>query len=207
VLTRQRILAAALKLIDSFGLDALSMRRLGSELGVDPMSIYHHIPNKDALLHAVVEDVFARMPAPSGKGAWKRRVREWAHNYRAVALAHPNLVLQIVSDPAAVAVAAVHANESLYAALEASGLPARSVVRAADLVVDYVNGSVLPSAGSFGDDAATALAFEAALMGRLGDQTPVQRRLLADPKVREGRDGFDFGLDVILAGVETLSRG
>jgi hypothetical protein len=160
------------------------------------------------LLHAVVEDVFARMPVPSGKGAWKRRVREWAHNYRAVALAHPNLVLQIVSDPAAVAVAAVQANESLYAALEASGLPARSVVRAADLVVDYVNGSVLASAGSFGEGGdPAALAFETALMGRLGDQTPVQRRLLADPKVREGRDGFDFGLDVILAGVETLSRG
>ena len=60
-LTRQRIVTAALEIVDREGLAALSMRRLGSELGVDPMAAYYHIPNKDALLDAIVEAVMAEI--------------------------------------------------------------------------------------------------------------------------------------------------
>src|SRR5208337_4377183 len=56
-LERERIVQTALELVDRDGLDALSMRRLGAELGVDPMAIYYHIPNKQALLEAIVEAV------------------------------------------------------------------------------------------------------------------------------------------------------
>jgi hypothetical protein len=82
-------------------------------------------------------------------------VHKWANAYRALALAHPNLVLRVVADPAAVAVAAVHVNESLYAALDASGLPPRTVVRAADassLTIErqFPAHPVLPGRGSGG---------------------------------------------------------
>lgn len=208
VLTRERIVAAALALIDESGLDVLSMRKLGGRLGVDPMSIYHHVPNKEALLRAVVQDVFAAMRVPPATGPWQQRVRGWANAYRDVARAHPNLVLRIVSDPDAVAVAAVWANESLYGALEASGLPAASAVRAADLVVDYVNGYMLgavpASASGAGHEADAGAALRAELAARPPDQTTVQRRLLARPAAAEGRDSFSFGLDVILAGLASL---
>ncbi|HET6450954.1 MAG TPA: TetR family transcriptional regulator, partial [Spirochaetia bacterium] len=58
-LTRQRIVAAALQIVDAEGLAALSMRRLGASLGVDPMAVYYHLPNKAALYDAIVEAVMA----------------------------------------------------------------------------------------------------------------------------------------------------
>jgi TetR/AcrR family tetracycline transcriptional repressor len=203
VLSRDRILSAALGLVDRDGLDGLTMRKLAAELGVDPMSIYHHIANKEALLRALVEQVVASMPVPSQRGDWKRRVREWAEAYRGIAAAHPNLVLRIVSDPATVAVAAVHVNESLYSAIEASGLPPRSIVSAADLIVDYVNGYALAYAPpiSPGDDAIDA--FKAELHARPAEQTATQRRF-AGSGVLAHRDSFRFGLDVILNGLDQL---
>jgi TetR/AcrR family tetracycline transcriptional repressor len=164
-LTRERILATALQVIDAHGLEALSMRRLGAELGVDPMTVYHHLPGKDAVVRGVVAQVFAEMPLPASNGPWRDRVRAWAQTYRALARAHPNLVLRMVSDPAAVAIAAERINVSLYAALEASGLAPEYASRIADVIVDYINGFVLAEAS----------------------QGPTQA-------------GFDFGIDLILAG-------
>ncbi len=60
-LSRDRIVQTALGIVDRDGLDALSMRRLGAELGVDPMAIYYHVPNKDALLDAIVEAVMSEI--------------------------------------------------------------------------------------------------------------------------------------------------
>jgi AcrR family transcriptional regulator len=200
-LSRERIVSTALRLIDDVGLDRLSMRRLGSELGVDPMAVYHHVPNKEALLEAVVHQVFSGMPPPPPDGPWQDRVRRWAETYRAVAQDHPNLVLRIVSDPAVVAVAAVLANEALYAALDAAGLSPGEVVRAADLVVDYVNGFALGQVAAAHASAAAVEAFQAALEAQPADAIPVQRRLLGEAGTGEYRDSFRFGLDVILAGL------
>jgi AcrR family transcriptional regulator len=204
LLTRERILDTALDLVDRGGLDGLSMRKLATELGVDPMSIYHHVPNKDELLRALVERVFAAMAVPPPEGDWQRQVRAWAEAYRGVAAAHPNLVLRIVSDPATVAVAAVRANESLYAAIEATGLPPRSVVSAADLIIDYVNGASLALASPISEGVDAVDAFKAELDARPAEQTATQRRLYADPDLVEHRDSFRFGLDVILAGLDQL---
>ena len=122
-LNDDRICAAALRLIDQHGIDALSMRRLGTELGVDPMAVYRHIPGKDELLKAIVRRVFAQMPVPADTGPWATRVQHWARAYRSVAQAHPNLVLRIVTEPAVVAVAAVQANEALYRARDVAPSP------------------------------------------------------------------------------------
>jgi len=204
LLTRDRIVRAALDLVDRGGLDGLSMRKLATALKVDPMAIYHHIPNKDALIRALVEAVFSEMPAPSARGDWKRRVRAWAEGYRSVVAAHPNLVLRIVSDPAAVAVAAVRANEALYAALDASGLPPRAVVGAADLIVDYVNGYCLSMAAPVTAGVDAAEAWEAELSSRPAETTAAQRRVFA---LASGeRDSFRFGLDVIMSGLESTTR-
>ena len=65
-LTTGRIVAAALAMIDGGGVEALSMRKLASALGVDPMSIYHHVPNKQALLQGVYQQVLQELPIPRG---------------------------------------------------------------------------------------------------------------------------------------------
>lgn len=147
-LTRDRILRTALELVDAHGLAALNMRRLARELGVDPMSIYHHLPNKAAIVSGLVHEVFAEMRLPEPVGTWEDQVRAWVRAYRDLTRAHPNLVLQIVTDAAAVTEAAILISEPLYAALESAGLAPATVAHASGMLVDYVNGFALGGSGT-----------------------------------------------------------
>ena len=91
-LTREMLTAAALRIVDSEGLDALSMRRLGSELRVDPMAAYRHIPNKGILLDEVVEAVMSEIDTDALDGSlpWQDQLRALALAYLATLMAHPN---------------------------------------------------------------------------------------------------------------------
>jgi AcrR family transcriptional regulator len=91
-LTREMLTAAALRIVDSDGLDALSMRRLGSELRVDPMAAYRHIPNKGILLDEVVETVMSEIDTDSADASlpWQDQLRALALSYLATLMAHPN---------------------------------------------------------------------------------------------------------------------
>lgn len=203
-LTRERILEIALRLIDEDGMEGLSMRRLGSILGCDPMAIYHHLENKEEVLSGVVQKVFSEMSVPRRSGEWKPRVRRWAQAYRAVARAHPNLVLEIVAHPEAVAVAAAGANESLYEALEAGGLPPRSIVLGAGVIVDYVNGFVLAEATGVTEQPGAEAHLRAELEAPPANHVSVQLRALSRVTAAELREQFAFGVEVILAGLETM---
>jgi AcrR family transcriptional regulator len=205
-LTRERIREAALRVVDEAGPEGLTMRRLAAELGVDPMAVYHYFPGKRAILLALVHDVFANMGPIDPTVRWQEQLYEWAHAYRALARAHPGLALSIVGDREAVGIAALHANEPLVAALEASGSPLgpAAVVGTIELLIDYVNGFVLPEAS-----AASTEGGENPLVAGLARQPeerfPAQRRLLASLAGRTLPDSFEFGLHVIVAGLERLS--
>lgn len=199
-LTREAIIAAALRVIDEAGLDALSMRRLGRELGVDPMAVYHHIPTKDDVLRAVVRHVFGELRTEPVGTSWREQVISWARSYRAMALAHPNLVLRILADLESVAIAATEANESLYAALDRAGLDPLDAVRGADTIVDFIHGVVLAEAAASTSTQAATNAFDEALDSLPPDQVPIQLRLRAATRGRP-RDSFTFGLELILTGL------
>jgi hypothetical protein len=90
-LTIASIAEAALKLIDREGLSALSMRRVGAELGVEAMAIYHHLPNKEALLEAVVtHGTPGALPLPDG--GWRTDLRALANAVHRQFSAHPALL-------------------------------------------------------------------------------------------------------------------
>jgi AcrR family transcriptional regulator len=91
-LTRDRILEAAVVLVDAEGLEALSMRRLGKELGVEAMSLYNHVPNKAALLDGLVDHVVSRVPIDPRQDDWSDQVRMMARSYRTVCKEHPHIV-------------------------------------------------------------------------------------------------------------------
>lgn len=207
-LTRGRIVGEALRLVDEEGMGALSMRRLAGELGVDPMAIYHHLPNKKAVLSGMVEEVFSGMRAPAAvSGGWKERVRGWARSFRGVVLAHPNLVSHMVVNPEVAAAATLESTEELYAAFEEAGMSPTVVARAVDLVVDYINGFALAeSSGALGgeDEWGETLAL---LDTRPEDELPAMRRTLRAVPAEERRSDFEFGLDAILAGLEAVSGG
>lgn len=211
-LTREKVLEVALRLVDEHGLEALSMRRLAAELGVDPMAIYHHLPGKDAVVSGMVALVCSGMRMPtSGDGTWQERVRAWARAYRSLTLAHPNLVLKIVSDAAAVSEVALLVGEPLYEALEGSGLPPDAVVRASDTLADYVHGFVLAEAAQKPGGRYDRREFLAGLDGLPESEVPAMRRVYGalpeEEAIYDFDSGFEAGLDVILSGIEAGGRG
>ena len=209
-LGRGRILDAALSLVDEGGIEALSMRRLAKELGVDPMAVYHHLPNKRALMSALIGGVFSgmRVPEPGETGApkdWRGRVRAWAHAFREVARAHPRLVPHLASYPEAAARATLESTEELYAAFEAAGMPPRQIVAAVGVVVDYVNGFALAEAsGALGDPDEQREMLEMLEARPKGDLPAMRRTFGALPGEDLGTD-FEFGLEVVLAGLEAIA--
>jgi AcrR family transcriptional regulator len=88
-LTRERVLRTAVELADRDGLQALSMRRLGQELGVDAMALYRHVRNKDDLLDGIVEVIVSEIDRPQPTKDWKAALREQAMAARRVMLRHP----------------------------------------------------------------------------------------------------------------------
>lgn len=91
-LTKDELFAAALSIADAEGLDALSMRRLAAEVGVEAASLYHHLPNKDALLDGVLVRMRAEMRIPDPLPEdWKELMLAIFAEYRRVLAAHPNL--------------------------------------------------------------------------------------------------------------------
>jgi TetR/AcrR family tetracycline transcriptional repressor len=206
-LSRGRILDAALRLVDEEGMGALSMRRLGAELGVNPMSIYHHLPGKGAVISGLVELVFSGMRVRYSDGSpWQDQVRAWAETYRDLVRSHPNLVLEIVSSAAAVTEAVLLVNEPLYAALDEAGLPPAEVVVVADSVVDFVHGFAIaegaqPPGHPF-DRRELLEHLETGAANVLPTMRRVFRALTADEARYDFDRGFDAGLSILLMGIE-----
>ncbi|MFJ6079443.1 TetR/AcrR family transcriptional regulator C-terminal domain-containing protein [Pseudarthrobacter sp. NPDC092419] len=98
-LTRDLVLSTALEIVDSEGLDALTMRRLGLALDRDPMSLYRHAENRAALLDGVSELVLNELSIHPEDPDWKTQLRHIAHGLRALALQHPNVVPLLVTRP------------------------------------------------------------------------------------------------------------
>lgn len=98
-LNRELVLSTALNLVDDEGLEALTMRRLGQELGCDPMSLYRYAANRAALLDGVAETVLNELPAAEEEQDWQDGLRRTAHELRGIALRHPNAVPLLVTRP------------------------------------------------------------------------------------------------------------
>ncbi|GAB0101773.1 TetR/AcrR family transcriptional regulator C-terminal domain-containing protein [Nocardia sp. JMUB6875] len=99
-ISREQVLDAALAFADREGVAALSMRKLGAELGVEAMTLYHYVPNKDALLDGMVERVMSQADAGFSDGPWQSALSDYAHALRAAVLGHPGALPLIATRPA-----------------------------------------------------------------------------------------------------------
>lgn len=142
-LTRERIIETALALVDKYGFEALTMRRLAGVLGVDPMAIYHHVEGRAGLLVELARHVYAGLDAPLEGEDWREQVMAFADRYVAVTRAHAGLVLHVLTDVPFVKVASALANPPLYDALSAAGLSQQQAMLASAVIVDYLNGYAL----------------------------------------------------------------
>ncbi|SFE99741.1 DNA-binding transcriptional regulator, AcrR family [Actinoplanes philippinensis] len=139
-LTRAAILQAALRIVDTDGVDALSMRKLAGQLGVNPMSIYHHVENKAALLEGLTRLVTdgARHIAV-GQGPWQEQLRNLAYEFRALSLAHRNLIRYAFTSDDFIQ----HDGpmwRTLCAVLRSAGLPEAEVERTGAVLAVLVGG-------------------------------------------------------------------
>ncbi|MEU9497459.1 TetR/AcrR family transcriptional regulator C-terminal domain-containing protein [Streptomyces sp. NPDC048196] len=148
-LSRTQVLDAALALVDREGAGALTMRRLGGELDVEAMTLYHYVPNKDALLDGLVERLFAQALPSADENAeaetgaesadWRALLRTYAVSLRQALLRHPGVLSFAVSRPA-VTPATLDAVERGLAALTASGFPLGAAVHALNTLSLFVVG-------------------------------------------------------------------
>jgi AcrR family transcriptional regulator len=142
-LERGQIVAAALRIVDRDGLKALSMRRLGAELGVDPMAVYYYLPNKQTLLDAIVEAVMGSIDLSVDDPAKppEERILAAARAYRDVLLAHAN-ALPILLAHGPVTPVAMRPVELLIGILRDAGLPPAEALMGMNAIAGAVRGAV-----------------------------------------------------------------
>ncbi|RKG91884.1 TetR/AcrR family transcriptional regulator C-terminal domain-containing protein [Corallococcus terminator] len=146
-LTREKVLQTALTLVDRDGTEALSMRKLATVLGVDAMSLYHHVANKDAVLDGVAELFLAAIEPPGPTGDWREDVRALAAAFRHAAVQHPRaaplvLTRQLKSNQG------LAGTESALAILHAAGFPPEEAVHALRSVLAFLVGTLLREVSS-----------------------------------------------------------
>ena len=197
-LTRDRVVQAGLRLVDRDGVEALTMRRLGRELGVEAMSLYGYVDNKQDLLEAVLACVHAEMPTVDPSGPWPQRLRAIAGGFRAALLRHPNIVGLVAARPVTNQ-AGVHMVESTLAALRDAGLDLVQANQALNVVVGFTLGHVADQVGA----EKLVGTGEAAVDGLDRERFPnvTERALLDGDHDAE----FEVGLDVIVAGISRLA--
>ena len=114
-LSRERILACAVRMADRDGLDATSLRKVAAELGVHVTSLYNHLETKEALLDGVLEELFATAGLPVGEMPWEAWVRDFMTGIARLAREHPGAFAVLLRRP----VQGARANATFEAGLEA----------------------------------------------------------------------------------------
>ncbi|NUT43100.1 MAG: TetR family transcriptional regulator [Thermoactinospora sp.] len=148
------ICSTALRLIDQGGVEGLSMRKLAAELDVNPMSVYHHVASKEALLARVCETVTTRLPLPSDDGSpWQDQLRTLALAYHRNAREHPAMWSYVHNHPEFVADRRLPLWQSLYRILRAAGVPEEELFTTGDVLHAFVSGFVFAETnGHLSDD-------------------------------------------------------
>jgi AcrR family transcriptional regulator len=141
-LTRDRVLEAALALLDRDGLDALSMRRLGEALGVEAMSLYNHVPNKAALLDGLHERILALVEPPPRTNDWQLYARHQARALHQTLCAHPGAITLFATRPARTP-ASLARFEQYLAMLVAAGFTPDHAVHVVQIVMAFVVGHAM----------------------------------------------------------------
>jgi AcrR family transcriptional regulator len=205
-LTRDRILRAALELADERGIDALTMRKLGQELGFEAMSLYNHVANKDDLLEGMLDLVLAETEPPSASGEWDVAIRKSAISVHDALRRHPWSCTLLI-EARRVRPARLRYMDLLLGRLREAGFSAETTYHAYHVLDGHIFGySLYETSHSYSDK--DAAEFEASLDQFLPpDAYPYLnehgRQHLSEGPHREV-SAFAFGLDLILDGLRKM---
>ena len=204
-LSRERVLRAALAVADAGGVGALTIRSLADQLGVKPMSVYHHVANKDEILDGIVDLVFAEIELPDPHGEWRPEVRRRAASVREVLSRH-RWAIGLLESRTAPGPATLRQHDAMLGTLRAGGFSAALTAHAYALLDSYVYGfalqeASLPFEGPDGPAEVAEPILALMLAGGYRHMVDMARDHYLQPGYDFG-DEFNFGLDLVLDGLE-----
>lgn len=208
-LTRERVLAAATRFADEKGIVALSMRKLGEVLGVEAMSLYNHVANKDDLLDGMVNSVFSEIELPSFKDGWKKAMRQRAISTRQALSRHP-WAIELMQSRVKSGPATLRHHDAVIGTLRDAGFSIVMTAHAFALIDNYIYGFAQQEA-SLPFQAGEVTADVAAIFVKQmsPEEYPHLTEFAIEHVLKVGYDfglEFEFGLDLILDGLERVSE-
>jgi AcrR family transcriptional regulator len=206
-LTRDRVLQAAMALADRDGIEALTMRSLARELGVEAMSLYHHVANKDALLDGMVDLVFGEFELPQVAQEWRTAMRRRAISARE-ALNRHRWAIALVDSRSAPGPNTLRHLDAVIGCLRANDFSLELTAHAFALLDNYVYGfalqeSALPFSSSDELDALADQIMSEAVTAAYRNFAEFVTGYVLRPGYAFGNE-FEFGLELILDGLERL---
>ena len=208
-LTRARVLEAAVALADDIGIDAFTIRKLATALDVGPMTIYHHVANKEAIIDGMVDLVFAEIDVPPTDTDWKTAMRHRARSARTVLAGHP-WATPLMESRTTPGPETLRHHDAVLGCLRRAGFSIELTAHAYALVDSYIYGFALQEANL----PATGGVEMADLATSITDHLPPGEyphllELTTEHILQPGYDfsaEFEFGLDLILDGLETAAN-
>lgn len=205
-LSRERVLRAAVALADENGIELLTMRRLGQALGVEAMSLYNHVANKDAILDGIVDLVLGDIDVPPAGTHWKAAMRQRSISAHDVLLAHPWAAMLIMSR-FNIGPGMTRYLDATLGRLREGGFSIEGALDAWHTLDSHLYGFTLQQLSlPFGVEEAPQVSADV-LGGLPAEQFPHVVEIITHV-MRSGREeDFEFGLELILDGLErTLDR-
>src|SRR3954451_7513479 len=209
-LSTERVLLAAVAFADEHGIASLSMRKLGEVLGVEAMSLYNHVANKDQLLDGMVDLVFGEIDLPAGGAGWKTAMRERAQSARRALGRHP-WAITLMSTRTSPGPATLRHHDAVIGTLRAGGFSVTLTAHAFSALDSYIYGFALQEAIlPFGDTEDETVEVAKMMAARVpADEYPHLTEFTVEHILQPGYDygeEFVYGLDLILDGLESTSK-
>jgi AcrR family transcriptional regulator len=204
-LSRERVLRAAIELADKEGIESLTMRRLGQHLGVEAMSLYKHVANKDDILDGITELTVSEIDLPPTDVDWKAAMRQRALSTRDVLTRHPwaTRVMESRRNPGP---ATLRYFDSVIASLRAGGFPVALAAHAFSVLDSYIFGFVVQQTSLPFDTSEELTDVTSDILQQMPtDQFPHLTEMAIEHILQPGydhADEFEFGLDLILDALE-----
>ena len=209
-LTRERVLHAAVALADASGSETLSMRKLGEALGVEAMSLYNHVANKEDLLDGMIDMVFAEIDLPTGWADWRAAMRQRAISARRVLSRH-GWAIGLMESRSSPGRATLRHHDAVIGCLRDAGFSIELAAHAFSVLDSYIYGFALQERSlPFPTPEQTAGLAQDILASFPADRYPHLAELTARHVLQPGYDygdEFEFGLDLILDGLERIRKG
>ncbi len=204
-LSRERVLRAAMALADAGGIESVTMRLLAQDLGVKAMSLYNHVTDKADIVDGIVDLVFAEIDLPSAETHWKTVMRLRAHSAREVLLRHPwaSSLMQSRTQPGP---ATLRHHDSVIGSLREAGFTIEMAAHAFSVIDSYVYGFAQQQQNlTYATSEEATVVAEDILRSLPAEEYPHLAEMIVEHALKPGydyADEFNFGLDLILEGLE-----